>query len=177
VSLDDITRADTGRQVRKRVGRGIGSGLGKTGGRGQKGEGSRTGGKNRGPLFEGGQFPFWMRLPKRGFSNFAHKVEFQAVDLFRAIEAIPGKEITVEALVAAGLARKGAVLKLTAGRLPGSDKKITRKLSVSVHRATAPVRALVEAAGGTVQESMAGADKASTDKASTDKSSDNKKPS
>jgi len=132
VSLDDITRADTGRQVRKRVGRGIGSGLGKTGGRGQKGEGSRTGGKNRGPLFEGGQFPFWMRLPKRGFSNFAHKVEFQAVDLFRAIEAIPGKEITVEALVAAG---------------------------------------------GTVQESMAGADKASTDKASTDKSSDNKKPS
>jgi len=159
VSLDDITRADTGRQVRKRVGRGIGSGLGKTGGRGQKGEGSRTGGKNRGPLFEGGQFPFWMRLPKRGFSNFAHKVEFQAVDLFRAIEAIPGKEISVEALIAAGLARKGAMLKLTAGRMPASDRKIARKLSVSVHRATAAVRALVEAAGGTVTESMAGADK------------------
>jgi large subunit ribosomal protein L15 len=176
VSLDDITKADTGRQVRKRVGRGIGSGLGKTGGRGQKGEGSRTGGKNRGPLFEGGQFPFWMRLPKRGFSNFAHKVEFQAVDLFRAIESIPGKDITVEALVAAGLARKGAVLKLTAGRLPQSGKKITRKLSVSVHRATASVRALVEAAGGTVSESMAGADQAGSDKPSDAKPSD-KKPS
>ncbi len=158
MSLDDITQAATGRQPRKRVGRGIGSGLGKTGGRGQKGEGSRTGGKNRGPLFEGGQFPFWMRLPKRGFSNFDHKSEHQAVDLFRAIEAIPGKEITVEALVAAGLARKGAALKLTAGRMPASDKKITRKLSVSVHRVTASVRALVEAAGGTVTELNAGAD-------------------
>ena len=165
MSLDDITKADTGRQLRKRVGRGIGSGLGKTGGRGQKGEGSRTGGKNRGPLFEGGQFPFWMRLPKRGFSNFAHKVEFQAVDLFRAIEAIPGADITVEALVAAGLARKGAVLKLTAGRLPGADRKIARKLSVTVHRATASVRALVEAAGGSVTETQGVA--ADTGKAET----------
>ena len=154
MSLDDITSTDSGRQVRKRVGRGIGSGLGKTGGRGQKGEGSRTGGKNRGPLFEGGQFPFWMRLPKRGFSNFAHKVSFQAVDLHRAVEAIKGKEITVEALIAAGLARKGAVLKLTAGRLPASDKKIARAIKVTIHRATASARALVEAAGGSVVETM-----------------------
>jgi large subunit ribosomal protein L15 len=171
VSLDDITKADTGRQVRKRVGRGIGSGLGKTGGRGQKGEGSRTGGKNRGPLFEGGQFPFWMRLPKRGFSNFAHKVEFQAVDLFRAIEAIPGKEITVAGLVAAGLARKGALLKLTAGRLPRSDTKLSRKITVSVHRATASARALIEGAGGTLTE-LAGADKADEAKDKGDKAPD-----
>jgi large subunit ribosomal protein L15 len=154
VSLDDITRSDSGRQVRTRVGRGIGSGLGKTGGRGQKGEGSRTGGKNRGPMFEGGQFPFWMRLPKRGFSNFASKVEFQPVDLFRAIESISGTEITVDALVAAGLARKGALVKLTAGRIPGTDKKIARAVTVTVHRATASARALVEAAGGSVVESQ-----------------------
>ncbi len=152
MSLDDILKTDTGRQVRKRVGRGIGSGLGKTGGRGYKGEGSRTGGKNRGPLFEGGQFPFWMRLPKRGFSNFDHKADYQAVDFFRAVEAIKGGEITVEKLVDAGLARQGAALKLTAGRAPSADKKAGRKLAVKVHRVTASVRALVEAAGGSVEE-------------------------
>ena len=64
--LNTLKSAPGARKERTRVGRGIGSGLGKTAGRGSKGEGSRTGGKNRGPLFEGGQFPFWMRLPKRG---------------------------------------------------------------------------------------------------------------
>src|SRR5262252_866979 len=114
MSLQDITSVDTSRKPRRRVGRGIGSGLGKTGGRGSKGEGSRTGGTNRGPLFEGGQFPFWKRLPYRGFTNFEHIVRYQPIDLEIAAKKIKG-EITVEALVAAGLAREGVPVKLVNG--------------------------------------------------------------
>ena len=80
MSLQSITSADSGRKSRKRVGRGAGSGLGKTGGRGEKGQTSRSGG-GRGKFFEGGQFPFWMRLPKRGFSNANHKTTYQVVSL------------------------------------------------------------------------------------------------
>jgi large subunit ribosomal protein L15 len=147
VSLQDILSTDTGRVGRRRVCRGLGSGLGKTGGRGQKGEGSRTGGKNRGPLFEGGQFPFWMRLPKRGFSNFDHKVTYAPVDLAKALERVAGKEITVEALVEAGLAREGALIKIVNGKAA-----VARAVALKVHRITATAKAAVEAAGGSVTE-------------------------
>jgi large subunit ribosomal protein L15 len=147
VSLQDILSTDTGRVGRRRVARGLGSGLGKTGGRGQKGEGSRTGGKNRGPMFEGGQFPFWMRLPKRGFSNFDSKVVYAPVDLGKALERVSGKDITVEALVEAGLAREGALIKIVNGKA-----KVGRAVAISVHRVTASVKAAVEAAGGSVTE-------------------------
>jgi len=146
VSLNDITSVDSGRQVRKRVGRGIGSGLGKTGGRGYKGEGSRTGGKNRGPLFEGGQFPFWMRLPKRGFSNHGHKVVYQTVDLARALARVSGKEISLESLVQAGLAHQGEAVKLV------GKAEVKGKYAVTVNRVTASVRSAIEAAGGSVTE-------------------------
>jgi len=152
VSLNKIMGTDISRKPRRRVGRGIGSGMGKTAGRGSKGEGSRTGGKNRGPMFEGGQFPFWMRLPKRGFSNFAHKVTYQPVALSKALELIKGNEITVATLVAAGLADEGAPIKLTGNKTPASVGELTRKLTVQVHRATASVIAAVEAAGGTVTQ-------------------------
>jgi large subunit ribosomal protein L15 len=145
VSLDDILTADTGRKQRRRVGRGIGSGLGKTGGRGSKGEGSRTGGKNRGPLFEGGQFPFWMRLPKRGFANTIGKVVYTPIPLALAIAKVKGDEITNEALHAAGLIGNGALAKLVSG----ADVKVKRKLTVKV-KATASVKATVEAAGGSL---------------------------
>lgn len=149
MSLEKILTTDTGRKQRRRVGRGLGSGLGKTGGRGQKGEGTRTGGKNRGPLFEGGQFPFWMRLPKRGFSNFAHTVRYQAIDLGRALERVQGNEITVAGLVSAGLAREGELVKLV------GKAAVKRTVSVSVHRVSAAVRQAIEAAGGKVQELVA----------------------
>ena len=166
MSLNDITSVDSGRQVRKRVGRGIGSGLGKTAGRGYKGEGSRTGGKNRGPMFEGGQFPFWMRLPKRGFSNNAHKVVYQTVDLARAIARVSGKELSLEALVKAGLANPGEAVKLV------GKAEVKGKYSVTVNRVTASVRSAIEAAGGSVVESdrVAAAADAKTSK------SDDKKP-
>ena len=149
-SLNAILTTDTGRKQRRRVGRGLGSGLGKTGGRGQKGEGSRTGGKNRGPLFEGGQFPFWMRLPKRGFSNFDHRRLYHPVDIAKAATRIKG-EITLDALVEAGLANKDQPVKLVGGKAPGAAT-IDRKLAVKVNRVTASVRSAIEAAGGTVVE-------------------------
>jgi len=147
VSLQKILTTDTNRQQRRRVGRGIGSGLGKTCGRGMKGEGSRSGGKNRGPMFEGGQKPFWMRLPKRGFSNFATKVVYVPVKLDIALARVSGTELTNDAIVAAGLIPKGTLAKLTGGK----DIKADRKITASV-RATASAKAAIEAAGGKVAE-------------------------
>ncbi len=148
--LNDILSTDTGRQSRRRVGRGLGSGLGKTGGRGSKGEGSRTGGKNRGPLFEGGQFPFWMRLPKRGFSNHEHKIRYQTVDIAKAIARVKGKELTIEALVEAGLIGEGTRVKLVGG--PKGAGKLDKAVNVVVNRVSGPVKAAIESAGGKVTE-------------------------
>ncbi len=147
MSLEKITSTDTSRKQRRRVGRGMGSGLGKTGGRGSKGEGSRSGGKNRGPLFEGGQFPFWMRLPKRGFSNLPHKIEYVPVKLASAIERIAGGEISNDGLIEAGLIPNGRLGKLVSG----ADVKVGRKLTVTV-RATGSARQAIEAAGGTITD-------------------------
>jgi len=146
VSLDDITSVDISLAKRRRVGRGLGSGLGKTGGRGGKGEGSRTGGTNRGPMFEGGQFPFWKRLPYRGFTNFAHKVVYQAVDLGRALERVEGNEITLETLAKAGLTRQGQLVKLL------GKTEVSKPVKVVVNRVSASVRQAIEAAGGSVTE-------------------------
>jgi large subunit ribosomal protein L15 len=143
VSLNDILSTNISRAKRRRVGRGLGSGLGKTGGRGSKGEGSRTGGKNRGPMFEGGQKPLWMRIPKRGFSNHMHKVSFQAVRLDVALN-----------LTEVGLVRGAAPIKLVGGR---GETKITRKLAVTLDRVSASVKQAIEAAGGTVTETLASA--------------------
>jgi large subunit ribosomal protein L15 len=143
MSLEEILSAPTGRKARLRVGRGSGSGIGKTCGRGHKGSGSRAGGKDQHPLYEGGQFPLWQRLPKRGFSNFAHETRYQAIDLAKAVERIQG-DITIETLVACGLARKGANIKLVAG------VTVDRVMKIAVHKVTKSVRAAVEAAGGSV---------------------------
>jgi large subunit ribosomal protein L15 len=152
VSLQDILSTDTGREQRRRVGRGLGSGLGKTGGRGSKGEGSRTGGKNRGPMFEGGQFPFWMRLPKRGFSNNPHRVRFQEVRLDILIKSHAADVITAESLAEAGLIRGDAPVKVVGAR---GELKLARKLNVTVDRVTAGVKSAIEAAGGSVTETLA----------------------
>jgi ribosomal protein L15 len=91
-----------------------------------------------------------MRLPKRGFSNFAHRTTYLAVDVVRAAKAIKG-EITLEALVEAGLAREGQPVKLVGGKAAGAPA-VSGKLSVRVNRVSGPVKAAIEAAGGTVVE-------------------------
>jgi large subunit ribosomal protein L15 len=156
VSLNDILSTNISRAKRRRVGRGLGSGLGKTGGRGSKGEGSRTGGKNRGPMFEGGQKPLWMRIPKRGFSNYMHKTSFQAVRLDVVLKLIEGTKIDAETLTEVGLVRGATPIKLVGGR---GETKITRKLAVTLDRVSASVKQAIEAAGGTVTETLAPAAK------------------
>ncbi len=133
---------------RMRVGRGIGSGKGKTGGRGVKGQKSRTGVAIKG--FEGGQMPIYRRLPKRGFTNVL-ALEFNEVSLTRVQQAIDAGKldasapVTVEALKAAGVVRrvKDGV------RILGGE--IKAKATFEVAGASAPAAAAIEAAGGSLK--------------------------
>ncbi len=146
--LNQISDNPGARRSRKRVGRGIASGTGKTAGRGQKGQKSRSGVTLAG--FEGGQMPLYRRLPKRGFNNLFRR-GFEVVNLGglqRAIDAKkldPAKKIDIAALQAAGLvASKPDAVKLLA------KGELKAKLSIEVHSASKAAIAAIEAAGGAV---------------------------
>jgi large subunit ribosomal protein L15 len=135
-------------KLRVRVGRGIGSGVGKTGGRGVKGQTSRSGVTIGG--FEGGQMPLYRRLPKRGFTKWRQKDfnELSLAGLQKAIDAgklDAGKPIDVATLVGAGVLRRAK----DGVRLLGTGE-LTAKVSLTVNHATASARAAVEKAGGSV---------------------------
>ncbi len=141
LGLNNIKAPEGATHKKKRVGRGPGSGLGKTSGRGNKGQKSRSGySRKRG--FEGGQMPLHRRLPKRGFTNIFKKewAEVNVADLDR----FEG-DVTPEALVAAGLIRKS---KQSAVAILG-EGEITKALTVKAHRFTAGAKQKIEAAGGT----------------------------
>lgn len=143
VTLSNLRPARGATQVRKRVGRGPGSGLGKTAGRGHKGHKARTGGATN-PGFEGGQMPMYRRLPKRGFTNPA-RVRSHPVNL-KDLEGIKGTEVTPESLTAAGLLdRPGDPVKLL------GTGEISRAYTVRGLAVSASARAKIEAAGGTVE--------------------------
>ncbi|MBS7790850.1 50S ribosomal protein L15 [Roseococcus sp. SDR] len=150
MKLNELRDNEGARPKFKRVGRGIGSGKGKTSGRGVKGQKARTGVSLNG--FEGGQLPIYRRLPKRGFKNI-FRLEYTALNigtLDKAIEA--GKlsadaEITEAALREAGIVRQGK--KFAGVRLLGQGE-IKRAVKISVSGASAAAIAAVEAAGGTV---------------------------
>ena len=128
----------------KRLGRGVGSGLGKTSGKGHKGAKARSGGGKR-PGFEGGQMPLTRRLPKRGFTNIYRK-EYAAVNV-SALECFEdGAVITAEALVDAGLLKKT----LDGVKILGGGE-LTKKLTVKVEKVTASAKEKIEAAGGKVE--------------------------
>ena len=154
IGLHNLKPKDGSRHRKKRVGRGEGSGLGKTSGRGEKGAGARAGAKTR-PNFEGGQMPIHMRLRKlRGphmkksmpFEQFG-RTRTQAVNL-RDLEARfdAGAEVTPESLREKGLAtRKDVPVKILA------DGELTKKLTVRVHHASKAAREQIEGAGGAVE--------------------------
>jgi large subunit ribosomal protein L15 len=153
IGLHNLKPAPGSRKPRKRVGRGEGSGLGKTSGRGQKGYGSRSGAKDR-ARFEGGQMPIHMRMRKlRGphmkksmpFEPFrTHTQPVNLTDLEERFES--GAEVTLDAMRAKGLAtRKGIPVKVLA------KGEITKPLTVSAHGFSAAARERIEAAGGSVQ--------------------------
>jgi large subunit ribosomal protein L15 len=152
IGLHNLKPAPGSRKTRKRVGRGEGSGLGKTAGRGQKGAGSRSGAKDR-ARFEGGQMPIHMRMRKlRGphmkksmpFEMF--RTETQGVNV-QDLEARfdKGAEVTLDALKASGLAKKSDVpVKILA------KGELSKPLTVHAHKFSASARTAIEAAGGTV---------------------------
>ena len=128
----------------KRLGRGVGSGLGKTSGKGHKGAKARSGGGKR-PGFEGGQMPLTRRLPKRGFTNIYRK-EYAAVNV-SALECFEnGATVNAEALIDAGLIKKT----LDGVKILGGGE-LTKKLTVSVDKVTDSAKEKIEAAGGKVE--------------------------
>jgi large subunit ribosomal protein L15 len=149
MKLNEIRDNQGARKGRVRVGRGIGSGLGKTGGRGQKGQKSRSGVSVYG--FEGGQMPLHMRLPKRGFNNIFAK-DYAEVNLGAVQKALDAGKLDAKgtidhaALKAAGLARGGN----DGVRLLGKGA-LSAKLAFSVAGVSAGARQAVEAAGGSVE--------------------------
>lgn len=140
--LNGLKPAEGAKHARKRVGRGIGSGLGKTAGRGHKGQKSRSGGFHK-VGFEGGQMPLQRRLPKRGFTSLTagDVAEVRLSDL----ERMAATEIDVLALKAAGV-----VPQLATGAKVILSGKLTRKVALSGVGATKGARAAIEAAGGSL---------------------------
>ena len=139
--LHDLTPTRGSRKNQKRVGRGPGSGRGKTASRGQKGQKSRSGASVH-PRFEGGQMPLIRRIPKRGFKNF-NRVEFQVVNV-RDLESLEG-DVSPEELKAAGLI---ASLRKPVKVL--GQGEFTKTLAVSAHAFSASARQKIQAAGGSV---------------------------
>ncbi len=144
MNLHDLKPAKGARRKPKRVGRGPGSGLGKTSGRGEKGQKSRSGySRKRG--FEGGQMPLHRRLPKRGFTNLFRR-EFRTVNVDKLAKLEDRGEVTPETLLAAGLIRKGEEPVKILG-----NGEIAVALTVRAHKFTKTAARKIEAAGGKVE--------------------------
>jgi len=149
MKLSDIADNAGSRKKRMRVGRGIGSGKGKTAGRGGKGQTARSGVRIKG--FEGGQMPMHRRLPKRGFNN-VFRIEFAEINLDRIQQAVDSKLIDVKETVnAESLVKSGVVRRAKGGiRLLGRGE-LKAKLNIEVHGASKSAVAAVEKAGGSVK--------------------------
>ena len=149
MKLSDIADNAGSRKKRMRVGRGIGSGKGKTSGRGGKGQTARSGVRIKG--FEGGQMPLHRRLPKRGFNNI-FKLDFAEINLDRLQQAIDAKLVDVkETVTAESLVKSGVLRRAKDGlRLLGRGE-LKAKLAIEVHGASKSAIEAVEKAGGTVK--------------------------
>ena len=140
LTLANLSPQEGSTKNRKRLGRGPGTGHGKTAGRGHKGFKSRSGSGIK-PGFEGGQMPLQRRLPKRGFTNIFRK-EYAIVSLDQ-LNKLEG-DVTIEVLVAAGMVKTVAAVKVLA------NGEVTRPLTVTVDKISASAKAKIEAAGGKV---------------------------
>jgi len=142
--LNDLAPSPGARKGRKRIGRGVGSGWGKTSGRGSKGQNSRSGGGVR-PGYEGGQMPIHRRLPKRGFKNIFKKI-YAIVNIRDLTKFESGSVVDESALIRAGLV-KG---KRDGVKLLGHGE-INMPLTVKIHMISRSARGKIESAGGTVE--------------------------
>ncbi|WP_409296469.1 50S ribosomal protein L15 [Peribacillus sp. SCS-26] len=141
MKLHELKPAEGSRKERNRVGRGIGSGNGKTAGKGHKGQNARSGGGVR-PGFEGGQTPLFRRLPKRGFTNVNRK-EYAVVNLETLNRFEDGTEVTPELLI-----ETGVVSKERAGIKILAKGNVEKKLTVKAHKFSSAAKEAIEAAGG-----------------------------
>jgi large subunit ribosomal protein L15 len=144
MKLHELKPAEGSRQERKRLGRGIGSGQGKTAGKGHKGQNARSGGGVR-LGFEGGQTPLFRRLPKRGFTNISRK-EYAIVNLDVLNQFEEGTEVTPELLIETGLVKneKAGIKILAKGN-------VEKKLTVKAHKFSSTAKEAIEAVGGTTE--------------------------
>jgi large subunit ribosomal protein L15 len=143
--LSNLSRPEGAHRDRKRIGRGPGSGTGKTSGKGHKGQKARTGHHGTPSWFEGGQMPLQRRVPKRGFKN-PFRTEYEIVNLGQ-LNKLSEEEITPEVLHSNRLVDigKGRPVKVL------GDGEITRKITVRAHKVSESARAKIEAAGGSVE--------------------------
>lgn len=144
MKLDELRPAPGSKTVRRRIGRGIGSGLGKTSGKGHKGQNARSGGGVR-PGFEGGQMPLFRRIPKRGFNNINSKV-YTEVTLSMLESLEDGTEVTAETLRELGLIKK-----INDGIVVLGNGDLSKKLNVKAARITKTAEEKITAAGGKVE--------------------------
>jgi large subunit ribosomal protein L15 len=146
MKLHELSPAKGSKHARRRVGRGPGSGLGKTAGRGHKGQKSRTGYSSR-PGFEGGQMPLVRRVPKRGFTNI-WRTEYAVVNLSQLAELgeLGQAAVTPELLAQRGLVHKGMPVKVL------GNGELDKALAVQAHKFSKSARAKIEAAGGRCEE-------------------------
>ncbi len=144
MELNTIKPAAGAKHAKRRVGRGIGSGLGKTAGRGHKGQKSRSGGYHK-VGFEGGQMPLQRRLPKRGFKS--HLLKYNAEVTLGELQELGASEVDASALKAAGLVpQRAKVIKVI------KSGELTTKVALKGIGATAGAKAAIEAAGGSLAE-------------------------
>ncbi|MFK9094902.1 50S ribosomal protein L15 [Bacillus salipaludis] len=144
MKLHELQPAEGSRQERKRLGRGIGSGQGKTAGKGHKGQNARSGGGVR-VGFEGGQTPLYRRLPKRGFTNISRK-EYAIVNLDALNRFEEGTEVTPELLIETGVvSNEKAGIKILA------KGNVEKKLTVKANKFSSAAKEAIEAAGGTTE--------------------------
>jgi large subunit ribosomal protein L15 len=144
MKLHELKPAEGSRKTRNRVGRGIGSGNGKTAGKGHKGQNARSGGGVR-PGFEGGQTPLFRRLPKRGFTNINRK-DFAIVNLETLNRFEEGTEVTPELLL-----ETGVVSNVKSGVKILGNGQLEKKLTVKANKFSASAKEAIESAGGTVE--------------------------
>jgi len=146
INLGNLSPNKGARKQRKRLGRGPGSGHGKTAGRGHKGFKSRSGSGIK-PGFEGGQMPLQRRLPKRGFTNI-NKTKFTLVSLSQLDKLEDGSNVTTASLIELGIADKGLPVKILA------NGEIKQSVTITVDKVSAGAKSKIEAAGGKVVEAI-----------------------
>ena len=142
LSLSNLKTLKVTKKKRKRIGRGIGSGTGKTSGKGQKGQKSRSGAKIH-PWFEGGQMPLQRRLPKRGFNNIFKK-QFEVVNLSKLAKLQSTGIITIDVMKKHGLIKRLEAVKIL------GDGQLTSSLEVAAHKFSRSAQEKIEKAGGKV---------------------------